>query len=372
MRRGFNNLLIVIAFGCIALAARADDCAVCGQPINGIYYFMTDRVTGQKVEVCTNCVQLPRCFICGLPVKDGAQLPDGRWLCARDAKTAVMDIDDVQRIFDQVHDDLDQHFARYTSFPTNIYVSVIDRVDVDSLFQVGGNTVEGPNVLGVTQPYSIGPNVKRYKISLLTGQPAAQLEEVCAHELSHAWVGENVPPERHARIARDAEEGFCEMMGYLYMDAKGEEAQKQRVLANTYTRGQVKLFIAAEQQYGFESILDWMRYGVDPELQDGRLDEVRDLQMPDGSVAGPSAGSSTYARGSLPPPEPDTLRLQGILWGGAPSAIINGQSFSMWDEYKVRVGHGTETIRCLSITKNTARVENVDTGQEQELQLPSP
>jgi hypothetical protein len=372
MQRRLKYLPFIIALTCVAVAARADDCAICGQLITGEIYLMTDGVTGQQVEVCSNCLKLPRCFICGLPVKDGEQLPDGRWLCARDAKTAVMDVDDVQQIFDQVHDDLDKHFARFTSFPTNVFVTVIDRVDVDSMFQLSGNTFESPNVLGVTQPYEIDENVKRYKISLLTGQPLDQLEEVCAHELSHAWVGENVSPERHGRIARDAEEGFCEMMGYLYMDFKGDEGEKQRVMANTYTRGQVKLFVAAEQQYGFESILDWMRYGVDPELQEGHLDQVRDLQMPDGTVVNARAAApATYARGSLPPPEPSTLQLQGIMWGGAPSAVINGQSFFMWDEHKVRVGQATETIRCLNIAKNAVEIQNVDSGQQQTLELPA-
>jgi hypothetical protein len=358
--RPFKNLFITVLFVCLALGVRGDK-----------MYLMTDQVTGEQVLVSSADLQLPRCFICGLPVKDGGtQLPDGRWLCARDAKTAVMDIDDVQNIFDQVHDDLDAQFARFTSFPTNVYVSVIDRVDVDSMFQLSGNTFESPNVLGVTQPYNISPNVKRYKISLLTGQPAAQLGEVCAHELSHAWVGENVPPERHARIARDAEEGFCEMMGYLYVQSKGEDAEEQRVMANAYTRGQVKLFVAVEQQYGFESILDWMRYGVDSKLQDGHLDEVRDVQMPDGTtVTAPPTSSAIYARGSLPPPEPATLQVQGIMWGGAPSAIINGQSFFAGDQAKVSVGHVTETIRCLAITQTTVRILDVDNGKQQDLTL---
>ncbi len=369
MPRRLNHLVIALALSCVAFAARADDCAICGQPITARFYFMTDKVTGQQVEVCPNCIQLPRCFVCGLPVKDGVQLSDGRWLCARDAKTAVMDIDDAQRIFGQVHDDLDRQFARFTSFPTNVNVSVIDRVDVDSMFQLIGNRFESPDVLGVTEPY-YADGVKRYKICLLTGQPLAQLEEVCAHELSHAWVGENVPPERHARIARDAEEGFCEMMGYLYMDAMSEDGEKRRVLANAYTRGQVKLFIAAEQQYGFDAILAWMQYGAGSELQEGHLDEVRDVQTPGGSVASQAAHSAAIARGSLPPPAPATLQLQGILWSSAPSAIINGQSFFMWDEYKVRVGQTNAAIRCLSITKNAVEILNLNSGRQEELELP--
>ena len=368
MQRGLKNLIMVISIACFAFAARADVCAICGQEIEGKIYLWTDKVTGQEVKVCGNCSQLPTCFICGLPVKDGVNLPDGRRLCARDAQNAVLDVDEVQRIFGQVHDDLDQQFARFTSFPTNVDVSVIDRVDVDSMFRLIGNSFESPDVLGVTQPVMTN-DVKRYEISLLTGQPMAQLEEVCAHELSHAWVGENVPAERHARLARDAEEGFCEMMGYLLMDAKGEEGEKKRVLANAYTRGQVQLFIEAEQQYGFDEILDWMQYGVDPKLQEGHLDEVRDVKMPAANAA-PGFAVESIVR-PAPVAAPATIRLQGIMWGNEPSAIINGQSFFAGDESKVWVGRAKVTIRCIKIEKNVVHIENVKTGEKLDLSLPT-
>src|SRR5580658_8322744 len=93
------KILLAFLFVCSVLAAQADNCAICGQEIHGTIYLVTDKTTGQQVEVCSNCIQLPRCFICGLPVKDGVELPDGRWLCARDAKTAVLDTNDVERIF---------------------------------------------------------------------------------------------------------------------------------------------------------------------------------------------------------------------------------------------------------------------------------
>ena len=35
------------------------------------------------------------------------------------------------------------------------------------------------------------------------------------------------PRERHGRLARDAEEGFCEMVGYLLMDSQNEEVGKE-------------------------------------------------------------------------------------------------------------------------------------------------
>jgi hypothetical protein len=361
------KILFTVFFASIAFGMRADVCAICGEEIRGQIYLVTDKVTGEQVEVCSNCIQLPRCYICGLPVKDGLQLPDGRWLCARDAKAAVLDTNEVEHIFYEVHDDLDKLFSRYTSFPTNLDVFAIDQIDVDSTLGNGG-AVENSDLLGYTQGV-VEDGQKKYKIGLLTGQSEAQLEEVSAHELSHAWVGENVPPERHARLARDSEEGFCEMMGYLLADSKGEAGEKKRVLANNYTRGQVQLFIAAEQEYGFDEILDWMRYGLASRLEEGHLEEIRDVKLPASNFATAYAARPVLA----PRPEsaPATLRLQGIMWGSEPSAIINGRSFFAGDESKVPVGRAKVAIRCLNIEKTSVRIQNVDTGSQQELELPA-
>ena len=67
--------------------------------IQGQIYIMTDKVTGEKILVCSDCIKLPLCSICGLPVKDnGIALPDGRYLCARDAKTVVLKAGDIEQI----------------------------------------------------------------------------------------------------------------------------------------------------------------------------------------------------------------------------------------------------------------------------------
>ena len=197
---------------------------------------------------------------------------------------------------------------------------------------------------------------------------------MCAHELSHAWVGENVPEERHSRLARDAEEGFCEMDGYLYADSKGDEAEKKRVLANAYTRGQVKLFIEAEQQYGYEQILDWMKYGEDPILEEGHLEVVRDVKIPAGAV--PAHAASARPQSSSPTAAvhasaPKAIELQGIMWGGMPSAVINGHAFFVGDEWKVQVGPAKENIRCLAITQTKVKIQDVDSGKVTELNLPA-
>jgi Protein DA1 len=376
MQRCAKFLLIFLALLCLgfggSLAARAQDvCAICGKPIQGPVYIMTDEVTGEKKLVCSDCIKLPRCSICGLPVKENfTELPDGRYLCERDAKTVVLKADDAERICAGVKDDLDKLFSRFTSFPDNVDVTAIDRIDVDAMFHRAGNNFESPDLLGCIQAVEVN-GARRYKMSLMTGMPTAELKETCAHEFCHAWVGENVNRAQRG-LGRDAEEGFCEMVGYLLMDSQSEEGEKKRVLANHYTRGQVELFIEAEQRYGFDQILDWMKYGVAEELEPGHLEEIRDVKMPaPKSVTVNPAAYNYFNHTNSPPPAPAILKLQGILWGNPPVAIINGHSFSVNEADKVKLGKTEVNIRCVQIQKDSVRIQNVDSGTELELRLPA-
>src|SRR5208283_1685690 len=192
------------------------------------------------------------------------------------------------------------------------------------MFITEGHNFESPDLLGCIRPETVN-NQTRYKMSLLTGLPLAQLKETCAHEYSHAWVGENVPKERRARLGRDAEEGFCELVGYLLMDSQNEEVEKKRVLQNHYTRGQIDRFIEAEKRYGFDQVLDWMKYGVAGQLEAGHVDQLRDVKMP--SAKSVSSSPAIYSRTNMPVAAPASIKLDGILWGSRPVAIINGRSF---------------------------------------------
>lgn len=385
-RTFFWAILAVVILGAgVPLAARGDTCAICGQPLSGNVYAFTDKVTHEQKIVCSDCSRLPLCYICGLPVKDdGVKLPDGRYLCARDGKTVVLRADEAVRISDEVKDDLDRLFSRFTEFPTNVHVSVIDRIDVDSMFHPDGNDFESPNLLGCIRPETNHHEV-RYEMRLMTGLPLAELKETCAHEYTHAWVGMNVPPERREKLGRDAEEGFCELVGYLLMDSQQEDLEKQRVLQNRYTRGQIDLFIEAEKRYGFDQVLDWMKYGLAEELEEGHPEGLRDVRMPRaGSLAAATAvresvelspaaapGSAMSAPALLAPkPPPAVLKLDGILWGNPPVAIINGRSFMARDSARVKIGGTNVNIRCLEIQKKSVRLQRVESGKEEELSLP--
>lgn len=364
-------IILLMAGFCFgpSLSARGDTCAICGRPIYGTIYLVTDKVTAEQKLACSDCIKLPRCYICGLPAKENhVELPDGRYLCARDARTVVLKADDARRICDQVKDGLDRLFSRFTVFPTNVDVTVMDRVDVDSMYNSVGNDFESPNLLGCIRPDAVNHET-RYKMCLMTGLPLAELKATCAHEYSHAWVGENVPQERRAGLGHDAQEGFCELVAYLLMDSQREEGQKKFILQNRYTRGQIDLFIEAEKRYGFDQVLDWMKYGVTAQLEAGHVNELRDVQMPPAkSVA---TDPAVYHDSNPPAPAPATIKLQGVLWGNHPVAIINGRSFFANELNRVKIGGTTNvTIRCLEIQKQSVRIQNIDSGKEQELLLP--
>ncbi|MBW8863658.1 MAG: protein DA1 [Verrucomicrobia bacterium] len=394
MMKGFRRyLFLAVLAGCLGtLSAAADDiCAICGKRIDDTIYLITDAVTGTDQMVCSDCRKLPRCFLCGLPVKDnGISLSDGRHLCARDGKTAVLTAKDANRVANDVNDSLDKLFSRFTSFPKNVDVTVLDRIDVDKMYQPGGYDFESPNLLGCIEAVT-NASQKRYKMRLMTGLPLTELKATAAHELSHAWVGENVPSWRRDNLSRDAEEGFCELVAYLLMNSQNEEAQKKFILQNHYTRGQIDLFIEAERRFGFDEILDWMQRGETSELEEGYLGKIRDMATPVPAIQtaaiavrtnrlanattnfdlnhGTNLSATMPATAANNVVAPETIKLQGIMWGNLPAAIINRHTVYANDSFKVKIG-GTETVfRCLEIQRTSVRIKNIDSGGEDILKL---
>lgn len=372
--------LFAAIFLALPIAALAlNNCFACKQEIIGSVYVGTDQITGNQFLICSNCMVLPRCFLCGVPAKiNPTVLPDGRSLCARDAGLVVLDATETRRICSQIHDDLDRQFSRFTTFPANVDVDVIDRIDLFSIFHQTGFDFESPNLLGCIRPVD-GSAGKRYWMQLMTGQTPAGLKATCAHEFAHAWAGDNIPKERRARIARDAEEGFCEMVAYLLMDAQREDEQKKIILRNRYTRGQVYLFIEAEQRFGFDEILDWMKFGNSASLQPGHLEAIREVVMPVPQLVSlrPAMVKTNLAVAktnelsvALPLPAMVALKLEGIFWDKSPQAIINGRSFVADEDGMVKLGQTKMAIRCLAIGKNLVRIRELDSGVEHELHLP--
>ena len=67
---------------------------------------------------------------------------------------------------------------------------------------------------------------------------------------------------------------------------------------------------------------------------------------------------------------PSVLKLEGIMWGNAPVAIINGRSFFLNDINPVKLAGTNVMVQCVAIQRNLVRIKNVTSGKEQELVLP--
>ena len=352
----------------VLLLADSDHCAVCGVLLTGKFYMIEDKTTGEKVQVCSDCaLKSERCFFCALPVKaDDTKLLDGRWICARDARTAVLDIATVQQVFHATSEGLAQQFSRFMTFPeTNVSVKLVDRVDLQAIYKEAGSAYLCPNVWGYTETKFKRPVRLEHGISLLSGLPAASLKATCAHEFTHAWLNEHFSAGRKKAIESDAVEGFCELIAFLLAEGQGDDQQVSLIKQNTYTRGQIDLFIEAERTYGLSDVIDWMLYGTDGRLEAGVPERLRNVELPKGR----STGLLPVYK-AVPTKGPETLVLKGISGTATrPFALINDHTFEENEQAAVRIGTTNLMIRCLSIRGGKVKVLLVDSGKTQELVL---
>lgn len=201
----------------------------------------------------------------------------------------------------------------------------------------------------------------------MSGLPRSELKAVCAHELSHTWVFENVPGARKKTLSRDSHEAFCELVAYKLMTSEDDENQKVHIRKNHYTRGQIDLFIEADDRFGFNDIVDWMKYGMDAALHAEDLNRVRNIEIPSVKPRKENA-PSVYSIKALP--SSTALVLKGITWSQDRAfAVINNRTFAPKEMAGIRIGQTNTVIRCLSINKTSVRIQFVGSGEEQELTL---
>ena len=352
------------------LRAGTNVCEICGGPLGTEVFILQDKVTMVRKRVCSDCeMSAASCFVCGLPARRNyTGLPDGRVLCERDAATAVLKEADGLRLSRETRQSLGRLFSRFLAFPeTNVSVTIVDRVNLQEQFRFPGNDYTCPNIWGYLRTQTNGDGL-HHEISLLSGLPLDGFKSTCAHEYSHGWLHENLSAERKKTLSRDAVEGFCELIAFMLMDSQLEEGQKRLIKLNAYTRGQIDLFVEAEQLYGFNEVLKWVKYGTDDRLRGDELGRIRRVEMPPPRVPPPqSLAGYTNPNAAAP----GTLTLKAIFWQRQQSlAIINDQTFGLQQQADVRLGATNVTLRCLEIRKDGVRVQIVGTGLEQELALP--
>jgi len=365
------KLQLFIVFGLMGLAVnlQAQLCAVCNQQIGINVYLVEDKVTNEQKRVCDQCILLSSsCYLCGLPVKNNmTRLGDGRSLCARDAKEVVLSEDEARQNCTDARNELDRLFSRFTTFPnTNASVAIVDRTQMDQLVRTPGFDRQCPSVYGYIRSRVVAGGHWKHPISILSGLPKYRLMAVCAHELAHAWVRENVPATRD--MDRDAEEGLCELIAYRLMEQFNQQVEMNAIKNNLYTRGQFALFLEADNTYGFYTVMQWMKWGTDTGLREEEPDRIRKID--EKKPPAPSPASDVAPLVVAPTPVPDTLTLIGISGTGSRRlALINDRAFGANESGKVRVGKTNVLVHCLEIRDGSVMIEVDGSQEKQELSL---
>jgi hypothetical protein len=363
------SLIAALAIWLCGDVLAGSQCEVCGKDLGLQVYLCKDDITLIKKEVCWACThQMPSCFLCSIPVSTNVAgykgFEDGRVLCKRDAATSVAGAEEGERVVTEVRDWMIREFSRFMEFSeTNCTLKLVDRPTMETLFKFPGRDLTCPDIWGTTQRLT-NNGVIVYEVGLLDGLPLAMLRHTIAHELTHVWLHENVPQERYRRLDRDANEGFCELMAWLVDETATDTALRDYMRRNLYTRGQIDVFLDVYRRFGMNEIVEWLKFGIDKRLVPDQIAQINKVVLPP-KTNGVSAPGFPVLQ---PAPAYSAIVLQGITWSEKrPLALINGNTFGVNEEGRVKVGGTNQTLRCLEIQKTSVRVR-VD-GIEQELKL---
>jgi len=333
-------LLILILW---ATADVNDPCAVCQKNITQRVYLFTTPYTAGKQRVCSACAQLDTtCSTCRLPVRSGfTKLPDGRLLCANDAKESVLSQDALEEIYREVKRDLFRMLAGNVLPDRNVTVELAGRNELERHLRTQRFPHDKNVTLGVTETRGRAGQFEHH-IYILSGLRKSRAAAVCAHEYTHAWLHENIVAGR--KLDSDTIEGFCELVAFKLMTDRNETAERKIILDNSYTSGQVHSLVKAEDRYRFPQIVKWMKDGVDDKVDFGNTARVLVRNNDDDPI-------QVAWQPVKPTAVPDTLVLRGI--SGTPQrrfALVNDTTLQKGEQAKVRVGSSNVVVRCVEIS----------------------
>lgn len=331
-------------------APGGDACEICKEVSYRKLYLLTDPVRNRRLIACERCVQLTTvCSTCRLPVfQDFTTLEPGRFLCAEDAREAVLDGGVATAIFNDVKRDLFAIFSGLGVMPDrNLQVNLVQQKELMRIFAATPGAHPDGSLQGVTRSRRFGKDTFEHEIFLCAGLSRARTAAVAAHEYAHAWVHENKDPDRI--LDRDTEEAFCELTAYHLMQQRGQQAEIKAILQNTYTRGKIDVLVKVSESYLFHRVAEWVKTGKDETLEHQRPDRVVKLR----DTPEPLFGylPEVHARA------PEVLRLKGLS-GRAPRrfALINDATLREGETAKVSLGDRQVKVLCEQIREDGVRV----------------
>ena len=330
-----------------------------------------DPIRQIKRHICLACTKSKVvCSACGLAAnpKTLRKLEDGRVLCEWDVQGAVLTEQQAREIFHEVKRDVQRMLAHWPPLPdANITAYLVNRDDFIKEFQRKPSVDEPEKLLGLTHSTTADGTNYEHRIYLLSGVLKPQFMATCAHEYTHTWLNEHGNKTR--TLNKDTIEGFCELMAWKYVAGRNDKAEMNRILENSYTRGQVHALIAVEQRYQFYRVIDWIHRGEDSWLDKDKPERLLALKAaPDSETA----IEPLWERTIVPTAVPDKLVLRSL--SGAASrrlALINNQTLAKGEEARVRVGRTNVLVRCLEIRERSTLLRIGGQPQSVELFLTS-
>ena len=342
-------------------------CVSCEDPIRTKIYMAVSPYHPERQPVCAECAKDPNyCFTCRLPAKKNVDLKDGRVICKRDARTAVLSGEAAKVLFEEVQRDMIILLRGSKAFPRhNITFALVDRHELESLSRVKRFPTTHSSLLGITRSRDKAGKWE-HEISVLSGMPPNKFLGVCAHEYGHAWLHENLVRERV--LDSDTVEGFCEFLAYKWITDKGDRVEQKLLLENDYTHGQIDAFVKAEADYNFYWVTKWVMGGEDESLSITNIPRLLVLR------SDPDADAAAFA---WPPPAavqtaaPTNLMLQNISGSARRRfAMINGTTLAANESAKIALASGKVNVRCLEIRDASVIIQVAGESGPQELFLP--
>lgn len=250
------------------------ECTVCSRrSFNGGIY-----AGDHSYFACPDCMKLPRCFACTIPVRGGKRLADGRNLCRKCLQTSVYDQHEALQIFRQVRRTLRERLNISSGHRIHFSLvnqSTLHRLSVKSMSRQGAKPLP-PSVIsteqglfrfdGIVREYKSRFSSKtvrrelanaKYSVYVLDHLPRERMEYVMAHELAHDYLSAHFPGIRIPWI----QEGFSEYIGYLYNRLYGRTHLNIRLEKNpdpVYGEGFRRIRSIAEKE-SFEGLKRFLR-----------------------------------------------------------------------------------------------------------------
>ncbi len=381
LRNWVVRVLLIFVVKQFVLAVSAQDvpyaithCEMCGKLVGGVVFNDTDKLAKREHWMCLACSKEKECAVCDLVVvgKERHAMKDGRVYCTRDWKTLVNDQREAERLFFETRKEVERMLHSWGTVPdTNITFTLVDKDEFIRQYRRSPSFHNPDSVMGLTRSRQVGEGSYQHDIFVLNGQRRETFMATAAHEIVHAWLAERSTKQR--TLHDDATEGFCETVAWKLMDSLKESFEKEQIESNDYTRGQINALLAAEDEYRFHRVVEWVLGGVDAWLEPDKL--ARLLVLRDDTTPAQTRVSAPWPQtpvAYVSPPLPEHLALSGLMSGanGSRMALINGATLKVNDTAKIRLASTNLVLRCVEIRERTVVVEVEGSGL-QELALPT-